>query len=97
MSQFTVTPEQLAKASKEISQLSETYTTIYKQLLQAATTMGAAWEGADNLAFVGQINGCCTDLQKMADKMRLASQALDKQQKNYFNRQQDNLNRIKNM
>ncbi|MCL1790059.1 MAG: WXG100 family type VII secretion target [Peptococcaceae bacterium] len=97
MSQFSVTPQQLEKTSKEISQLSDTYTTIYKQLLQAASTMGAAWEGADNLAFVAQINGCCTDLQKMADKLQLASQALDKQQQNYLNRQQDNLARVKRL
>ena len=49
--------EDMDKASKRLQSLSEIYTDIYSQLLQEANTMGSAWEGADNLAFVEQING----------------------------------------
>ena len=53
--------EDMAKASQKLQSLSETYTEIYTQLMQEASTMGSAWEGADNLAFVEQITGFTED------------------------------------
>ena len=89
--------DDMAKAAQRLQNLSETYTEIYTQLLQEATTMGTAWEGADNLAFVEQINGFTEELKAMAEKLSLASQALDKQRANYVARQENNITQVKKL
>ena len=92
-----VTPEQLETTSKKLAEHSQNYTQIYQQLLQEASTMGAAWEGDDNLAFVNQINGFLDDLKMMADKLKIASDALNQQRLNYKARQDDNIAQVKNL
>lgn len=89
--------EDMGKAAQNLQALSETYTEIYTQLMQEANTMGAAWEGADNLAFVEQINGFTEELKAMATKLSSASQALDKQKANYIARQDDNITQVKKL
>jgi WXG100 family type VII secretion target len=92
-----VTPEQLEQASKKIAGHSQTYTQIYQQLLQEAGTMGSAWEGEDNLAFVNQINGFCDELRMMAEKLKAASDALMQQRTNYKTRQDDNIAQVRQL
>jgi uncharacterized protein YukE len=89
--------EDMAKASQRLQALSETYTEIYTQLMQEASTMGSAWEGADNIAFVEQITGFTEDLKMMAAKLSAASQALDKQRANYVARQDNNITQVKKL
>lgn len=89
--------EDMEKAAKRLQELSDTYTQIYKELMQEANTMGAAWEGADNLAFVEQINGFTEELKTMAAKISSASQALDKQRANYVARQDNNITQVKKL
>ena len=89
--------EDMARASKNLLTISETYTEIYTQLMQEANTMGAAWEGADNLAFVEQINGFTEELKAMALKLQTASEALDKQRANYVARQDNNIAQVKKL
>ena len=89
--------EDMAKAAQRLQALSETYTEIYTQLMQEANTMGSAWEGADNLAFVEQINGFTEELKTMAAKLSTASQALDKQRANYVARQDNNITQVKKL
>lgn len=86
-----VTPEILKSTSEKLNEHSENYKAIYQQLLQEASTMGTAWDGEDNLAFVNQINGCLDDLQAMANKLKVASEAMFKQHANYVNRQSENI------
>lgn len=59
--------------------------------------MGSAWEGADNLAFVEQINGFTDELKMMASKLSTASQALEKQRANYVARQDNNITQVKKL
>ena len=92
-----VSPEQLEQASRKLAGHSQTYSQIYQQLLQEASTMGSAWEGEDNLAFVSQINGFCDELKMMADKLQIASEALMQQRTNYKNRQDDNIAQVKQL
>lgn len=89
--------EDMAKASQKLQALSETYTEIYTQLMQEASTMGSAWEGADNLAFVEQISGFTEELKMMATKLSSASQTLDKQRVNYVTRQDNNITQVKKL
>lgn len=92
-----VTPQEIEAASKKLAQLSETYTGIYTQLMQAANTMGEAWEGEDNLAFVDQINGFNQDLKQMADKLQTASRTLDTQRANYAATQENNMVQVRKL
>lgn len=80
---FTVDPPELHQAAQFFTQQSGEYITVYNRLINAASTMGDAWNAADNLAFVEQINGFCDDLKAMADHLEQAAQALDQQAKNY--------------
>ena len=89
--------DEMAKASQKLQTLSETYTEIYTQLMQEATTMGTVWEGADNLAFVEQITGFTEELKAMAAKLSLASQALEKQKSNYVSQQENNITEVKKL
>jgi len=92
-----VTPQDLETASKKLGELSETYTGIYTQLMQQANTMGEAWEGADNQAFVDQINGFNEDLKSMAQKLQTASEALQVQKTNYVNTQENNMVQVRKL
>ncbi len=92
-----VTPQEMETASKKLAEMSETYKGIYTQLMQAASTMGEAWEGEDNLAFVDQINGLNDDLKNMADKLLTASRALDTQRANYAQTQENNMVQVRKL
>ena len=95
---FTVSSfDGMSRASKELQSDSEAYTEIYTELMQKASTMGAALEGADNLAFVEQITGFTEELKAMADKLSLASQTLDKQRANYVAQQDSNITEVKKL
>ena len=96
-SRIRVTPSELEAAAKKLSSISESYTGIYSQLMQQAQNMGAAWEGADNLAFVEQITGFCEELKNMASKLEAASTALRTQAQNYEARQNDNIAQVKKL
>lgn len=86
--------EDMEKAANNLQEHSDTYRKIYNELLQNASTMGTAWEGADNLAFVKQITGFAEKLDYMAKKLSLASQTLKQQKDNYVNRQEDNITQV---
>ena len=79
--------DDMAVASKKLQEDSVNYMDIYKQLLNAAQTMGAAYEGADNLAFVEQITGFTDELKSMSDKLSQMSQIIDTQRANSVARQ----------
>ena len=82
---------EMAGVSAKLRGLSETYDSISRQLMNEAETMGAAWEGADNEAFVRQISGLTDDLKRMSDKLMTVSEALKSQHDNYVSRQNDNI------
>ena len=86
--------DEMAKAAAKLQALSESYTEIYTQLLQEASTMGAAWEGEDNSAFVERITGFTDELKAMAQHLADASRALDQQRANYVARQDSNITAV---
>jgi len=92
-----VTPEELEKASNKLDGHSTTYKQIAQQLMQEAGTMGTAWEGEDNVAFVNQITGFTEELEQMAAKLKTASEALKSQQTKYKTRQEDNIAQVKQL
>ncbi len=85
---------EMASVSAKLRALSEDYQNIANQLMNEAETMGSAWEGADNQAFVSQITGFTDELRMMAEKIATASEALKKQHDNYVSRQDDNIAQV---
>ena len=94
---FTVDPPALHSAAQKFSQLSEEYTMVYNRLLNAAQTMGNAWNAADNLAYVDQINGFTEELKAMAAHLLQASGALEQQAKNYEAVRDNNVTSVKQL
>ena len=89
--------EEMERAANNLRQISESYTEIYTKMMEDAQTMGAAWDGADNLAFVEQITGFTSNLKAMAEKLVDAAEAMDQQRLNYVNRQNDNITQVKKL
>ena len=59
--------------------------------MEKATTMGNAWAGEDNQAYVNQIKGFTEELDNMASKLNTVSMTLSEQGTNYSNRQDANI------
>lgn len=87
----------LRTAAKQFASYSEDYTTVYTRLMNAAQTMGDAWNSADNQAFVEQISGFCEELKAMANHLQQASQALDQQALNYETTRDTNITAAKQL
>lgn len=82
-----VDPEKLDKASTKIGQQSGEYEQQYKQLFTEVTTMGAAWKGVDNKAFVDRITLFEEDFKAMKALMIEYSEFLKLSATNYKNTQ----------
>ena len=89
--------EEMTNTAKYLKEMSAKYTELYTQLMQDATTMGQAWEGADNIAFVEQIKGVTTELENMAKKLEVAGDALNIQAENYKGIQDVNIQQVKKL
>ena len=87
---FSVDPAALKSTAAKLSSASSEYERIYKQLIQTATSMGSAYESADNERYVQKIESCCSALQAMANKLQLASEALTKSADNYTETEEHN-------
>ena len=67
------------------------------KIIPVCASHKTAWEGADNIAFVEQINGFTEELKAMAAKLSAASQMLDRQKANYIARQDSNITQVKKL
>ena len=83
MSVFSVDPSALQSASSKLEAASSEYESIYKQLIQAATSLGSAYVSEDNKIFVSKIEACGFELQKMANELQNTAQRLAKIAQNY--------------
>lgn len=88
---------ELEATSKKLENHGQTYKNIYTRLLNCANTMGTAWEGADNQAFVQQIQGFADELKFMSEKLIEDSKLLHQQKENYVQRQDDNIAQVKKL
>lgn len=94
---FTVDVQVLENGAKELSEISQNYSTISTQLMDKASTMGAAWDAEDNLAFVSQITGFCEEMKEMAKKLQTSSALLSAQAKNYQTHMEDDVTQVKKL
>lgn len=85
---------EMENSAKALENLADEYTDLYNRLLNDAKSMGTAWEGADNIAFVNRIEGFTEDFSRMAQKLRTAGQTLRKQKENYVAQQESNVNAV---
>lgn len=89
--------DQLEATAKTLEDNSAVYTQIYQQLLQEAETMGAAWEGVDNQAFVEQIKGFTDDLKQMAQRLLDAAEVIRTEKEGYIARQDTNVTEVRKL
>lgn len=64
-----VTPERLESAATKIEGLAAEYQTSYNQMYNTTDAMHSTWAGADNTAFINQIEGFRDDFKEMYSLM----------------------------
>ena len=64
-----VTPEMLESTASSIEGLANEYKAQYNELYSTTGNLASTWSGADNVAFVNQIEGFKDDLEKMYSLM----------------------------
>lgn len=92
-----VDPAKLESAAQKMDAQTADYERQYNQLFSEVDGMGAAWQGADNMAFVTQIKGFMDDFQKMKTLMQQYSEFLKNSAKIYRGTQEDIINQAKTL
>lgn len=82
-STIIVDPSKLDTVSSTIDGMVSDYKNLYGTLFSEVDGIGAAWQGADNQAFVNKIKGFSDDYLKMATLMGQYSQFLKDSSKAY--------------
>lgn len=91
-SSILVDPSRLEAAANNMdSQIAE-YKREYNQLFSEVDSMGSAWQGSDNLAFVNQINGFREEFDAMSNLMSEYSSFLKAASNTYNQSQSDVVN-----
>ena len=83
-----VTPELLESTAKEIENLAGEYRTQYNELYTTTGNLASTWSGADNVAFVNQIEGFKDDLENMFRRMNQYAEYLRTTAKAYRDTQE---------
>jgi WXG100 family type VII secretion target len=92
-----VDPAKLEAAAQKIDGQASDYERQYKQLFSEIDGMAAAWQGADNMAFVAQIKGFMDDFQKMTAFMKQYAEFLKLSAKTYKDTQNETINQAKRL
>ncbi|MBQ6679226.1 MAG: hypothetical protein IJM76_04315 [Lachnospiraceae bacterium] len=87
---FSTDPLILKERGGQLKGYSEEYLKIGNEILNAATTMGQAYDSQDNRVFVEQINEFYRALQEMAKKLENAGEILNVQSQLYTAREDEN-------
>lgn len=77
------------KAAK-LLELAGTYAGYAKRLRAEATSMGAAYDSADNRAYIARIEVACDHLDRMAKELETGSEKLALQGEAYETREDEN-------
>ncbi|MDX8360748.1 WXG100 family type VII secretion target [Cytobacillus sp. IB215316] len=94
---IVVEPSRLEEAASKIDSQAADYEKQYNQLFNEVDGMGAAWKGADNMAFVTQIKGFTDDFQKMRKLMMDYSEFLKQSAKVYRQTQSETISQAKTL
>lgn len=94
---IVVDPAKLEAAAQKMDAQAADYERQYNQLFSEVEGMGAAWQGADNMAFVNQIKGFTDDFQRMTGLMRQYSDFLKQSARVYRETQNETINMAKRL
>ncbi len=94
---IVVDPAKLETASQKMDGMAADYEKQYNQLFSEVDGMGAAWKGADNVAFVSQIKGFMDDFQQMTALLRQYSDFLKTTAQTYRQTQSEVINQAKRL
>ncbi len=75
--------EKMGQISQKLAKHAQEYNSLFVQLFQKAGSMGATWEGEDNVKFVEQLQGCANDLKAMSEVLFDASNKIEAEKNNY--------------
>lgn len=92
-----VTPEMLEQAATSIESLANEYKAQYTELYSTTGSLASTWSGADNVAFVNQIEGFKDDLEKMYTLMNRYAQYLRTTAKSYRDTQDSIIKQAKSL
>lgn len=90
-------PVKLETAAQKIDAQVADYERQYRQLFSEVDNMGAAWQGADNVAFVTQIKGFTDDFQGMVAMLRQYAEFLRASARTYRETQNETINAAKRL
>ena len=90
MATFATDPAVMKEKAGVLTQCAEDYERIGRQLQQEATSMGVAYDTADNRNYVSRIEAFCQELQRMAEKLKNAGITLSEQSQMYTIREEEN-------
>ncbi|WP_078552707.1 WXG100 family type VII secretion target [Bacillus alkalicellulosilyticus] len=94
---IVVDPARLETAATKVDSQSADYEKLYLQLFQEIDSMGAAWKGVDNTAYVTQIKGFTDDFQRMTKLMKEYAEFLRLSAKAYRQTQSEIANNAKRL
>ena len=94
---ISVTPETLKSTASYITEQAAGYKKLYEKLYAEVETMSGSWQGADNQAFTGQIQGFREDFDAMFKLMNQYSEFLTKSADAYSATQQELINQAKKL
>ena len=92
-----VDPAKLEAAASQMDTQAGEYERQYNQLFSEVDGMGAAWQGADNVAFVNQIKGFMDDFQQIKALMLQYSEFLKNSATSYRNTQEDRITQARSL
>ena len=90
MVHFTIDSDGVRNKAETISSLADTYDSLRKQLLAAATSAGSAYDSEDSRIYEQNIAELCRELGLVSEKLRNAAQAIRQQSINYDNAESEN-------
>lgn len=90
MSSFSVDTDALRQKANTLESMANEYDGIRTRLLNTATSMGSAYESADNRMFVARITEFCQQMKEVSNRLRNAANVLNTQGNNYDRTESEN-------
>lgn len=92
-----VTPEMLESTASSIEGLANEYKAQYTELYSTTGSLASTWVGADNEAFINQIDGFRDDLERMFNLMNRYAEYLRATAKAYRETQENIVRQAKSL
>jgi len=87
---ITVETDAVRQKAKMLEGLADEYDGMRSRLLSTATSMGAAYESADNRTYVARISDFCEQMKEVSNRLRNAANVLNKQSSSYDRTESEN-------